>query len=305
MMYFVDNMKQILESLSYYPKFNFQLDDAHHYKIEMCNKFLDKRGKVLKTQSLVTHFSKKIVSVPYEIIGLTDITIDKVEYTAKPGDKPMRWTFAEGLVLPHYLFYCHYLDDFSTVAYESENEDGLIAIQKKNFQDAFKKFPKLYSVYLLIMQVYDIAAFDIFASHFFSKPTLFEEPGKASEITSLSASECSIGMGLYSDSSYFRNGFYQAIFHGFTYYNQRLCGIVEYFCDESKVKVIDNAKGMDNIKDGSSYYSGYVYFDVESGMPVSGTMLESVIATQSKGENSEVPVHIRRRIKMDLVDSEG
>lgn len=304
-MYFVDNMRQIFESLSYYPKFNFQLNDVQHYRIEMSNKFLDKQGKVLKTQGLVTHFSRKVVNIPYEILGLTDIEIEKVEYAVKPNEKPMRWTFAEGLVLPHYLFYCHYLDDFSTIAYEAEDEKGLIAIQKRNFQDAFKKFPKLYSVYLLIMQAYDIAAFDMFTCHFFSKPTLFEEPGKVAEITSLSHSSCSIGMGLYSNSSFFKNGLYYAIFHGFTYYNKKLCGVVEYFCDQSRLKVIDDAKGMDNIKDGSSYYSGYVYFDVESGMPVSGTMLESVIAVQFKDEKTQVPVHIRRRIKIDLMNSEG
>lgn len=304
-MQMAESIKDIFNKNSYYPQIRFEVGHNQKYRIEMNNKFLNEQGDVTKNQKLVTTFTRQITDIPHEFLGLTESNVHSVEFSSNDRQEPINWTFAEGLILPHYIFYCHYLDDYNTIRNEVENENGSIRLQMKKFNDIFSKFPKLPSVYLFIMQSYDIAGLDSFTSHICSKPILFENPGKITEIKTLSNTKCDIGMGLYSDNSFFENATVYAIFHGFINYLGKACSVVEYFSDESKVHVKDENKHYDRSREGNSYYSGMIYIDVNTGFIVAGTMLESVIAVQNLGTKKTTPVHIRRRVRMELIDDGG
>lgn len=301
----IQELSHLFEKLTFKPNLNLQLGKQYTYEIEMENKFLNTKGIVKKQQKLTSNFIKTVEQMPNPYLGILNYSMKKVEFYAKKDAEPMPWHFAEKLEFPQFM-YCGNTEEALQAIYNAYNEEGgVIAQTLKGFDDAFVKYPKLYSVYLLIMQVYDIVTVDRLVSHMLSMPELFKEMGKVIEIKSMSQAQCQIDSGLYSEGSVFKNGKFYGIFQGVNYYEGRVCYVVSYYCDESRVKMVDATKDVNRMKNGSSYYSGSIYIDIASGMPVFANMLEQVVAVQQQEDcDKQIPTNIRRRINMKLI-SEG
>jgi hypothetical protein len=296
-------IKDYLEKCSCFPQVKLMQGHEQKYRIEMKNKYLDPEGKCIKTQELISTFSRCITEVSNKYIAASDYCFHNVEFSSKQISKPMRWTFAEGLNIYHYLFCCRTYDMYLVLS-EQENKE-MIMRQYNKCREVLGRLPKLPSAYLLIMQAYDIIGLESIASQLCSTQELFENPGVEKVLSNLSFLQEQIGLGLYEDSSFFKNGEFRAVFLGMGMYRGRLCSICEYMCDESKVKMTDTGSGVKRTRQGSSYYSGTIYIDIETGLPVLGTMLESYVAMQNKGNESglpEVPIHVRRAIRMEFME---
>lgn len=75
--------------------------------------------------------------------------------------------------------------------------------------------------------------------------------------------------------------------------------MIEYYCDHSSLRVVDDSKETARSREGNSFYAGIIHIDVDTGLIQAGTMLESIAAVQYKGEKKKIPVHVRRRIKTE------
>jgi hypothetical protein len=287
------------------PEMKLCAGDTQTYRIEMENDHFDVEGEPIKSQKLSSNFVRTITRVPFSFMASTQIDLTSVQFTSHPGKPPMRWTFAEGLSLPYYLF-CGQSEENLQIFFD-ESQDGEIAEQENEFAEVFTRFPKLPSVYLLIMQVMDIITFEQFASHFSSSSQLFTSPGQELRLPSLSSRQAQMGFGLYGDSSFFRNGDFFTRFLGYGWHEGRACLTFEYRCD-GRLDMSDDTAQISRSRRGRSYYSGLLYLDIATCLPVLGTMVEYVIAVQnhtSSAGQAKVPVAIRRKVRLELLDRKG
>ncbi|WP_265445238.1 hypothetical protein [Acetivibrio straminisolvens] len=299
-----ENIREIFEKRD--QSKNIQLISGHKqlYKIQMRNYYLNSIGGIKRKQELNSTFSRTISNVIVPFLALTDYHFEAVNYLHKEGGKNIKWTFAEGLSFPHYLFSCNKPEEFELLSDKNIYSQVLKHCQK--ISGTYSSLPRLPSVYLLVMLTFDILAFEVFTSFICSTPALFDNPGKAVEIENLSNLQNEIGVGLYSKSSFFKNGTFYAMFLGYGKFGDNICSVFEYWCDESKVMVTENDEDASRSRKGYSYYSGRICLDVMTGLPVRGTMLESYIALQNMPDESEtkkVPVHVRRNVNLELLDS--
>lgn len=302
-------IRETLDSLfsqSIYPKFQMDIPMSHQYKISMDNQFLNKKGNVYKSQHLDSQYLRTVTEQPHESVLFLEYLLQSVHFSSNT-QKLIPWKFVQNLVLPHFMFGFQSSEDLERISNKAKSpeednsflvESQIIHKRQKQFHEAFSHLPKLPSVYLMIMQAYDIIGLEHITSNICHNETIFDSPGEVVEIDSLSHSKSYIGMGFYSeDNSYFKNAKVYGIFHGYIKCQGHYCAVVEYYSDGSKVSVCDDRKDSSRQKSGNSYYSGYIYIDIETSLPIIATMLENVIAIQTDG-NKKVSVNIRRRVKM-------
>ncbi|EGD47002.1 hypothetical protein Cpap_1197 [Ruminiclostridium papyrosolvens DSM 2782] len=273
------------------------------YRISMKNDHLNRDGKIVKKQELISTVQRTILSIPKPFLAITNFLWESVEYTDKPGNKPMRWTFAEGLNFQHSLFCTQSHEKLKKILPDD-------TILSKSFPEAFglpllyQDLPRLPSVYLLMMQTFDVMGFETFASVICSNAHCFDNTGEQKQLDYLSNQKVEIGVGLYSDSSFFKNGKFLCRYIGYGLYRNKLCSAFEYSCNESKVRIEDNEISSGAMRGGHSYYSGLIYLDIDTGLPVMATMLESYVAVQknkSADGITKIPIHVRRRVEMELI----
>jgi hypothetical protein len=297
-----ENLRKVILNLKYNGNIKFIAGQTQKYRIEMKNEYLNPEGSIVKRQKLNSVYSRTLSSVLAPFVALVEYRWESVEFSSEPDKAPIRWKFAAGLSFPNYLF-----------SIRTEQERKFLAQEKvytkiikhcESFQSLYQELPKLPSVYLLIMHTFDALSFDAFASAIYSTPKLFENPGVEMELRNLSHQQTGLGLGMYNDASFFKNGVFNATFLGYGKYQHHTCLIFEYYCNESKVKISEKDLNTGRSREGHSYYSGLLYLDSITGLPVMGTMLETYVAVQNKTNNvglPKVPVHIRRYIKCELL----
>ena len=300
-----DKVCELFDQNPALPEMQLRAGDTQTYRIEMENDHFDTKGEPVKSHKLASVFTRTITNVPFSFMASTRIDVSSVQFTSHPGRPPMRWSFAEGLSLPYYLFCGQSQEQLRTFA--EERLEGEVAGQEKALAQVFTRFPKLPSVYLLIMQAMDIITFEQFASHFSSFSPLYGSPGKEYLLPSLSSRQAEMGFGLYGDSSFFQNGDFFTRFLGYGWREGRACLTFEYRCD-GKLAMSDDTAQTPRTRRGRSFYSGLLYLDVSTCLPVLGTMVEFVVATQSQAGNAgagEVPTVARRKVTLEFLDSTG
>lgn len=281
------------------PQLQLQEGHSQRYRIEMDNQYSTLAGKRVKTQKLVSDFTRTIVSVPRPRVALTEIHVGPVHFSEQ-GRPPVRWTFADGLRLPHHLFHIESIEDLKQNAGSAVCE--ALAEQNRQFSEVFARFPKLPAVYLLIMQVMDIATFDEFSCLLSSSPSLFSSPAKEHRMDTMTSVETPLGFGLYGESSHFRNGDFYSTFLGFSFTGGRACLLCEFRCDAT-LTMTDGSPGFARTRQGKSYYTGVIHVDVTTGLPVLGTMQEYVFT----GQDAKAPQSTCRMVRLELIEeaSEG
>jgi hypothetical protein len=282
------------------PQLQFKAGHAQRYRIEMENRYFTLRGERVKSQTLATDFTRVIKEVPSPALAFTESRLGPVHFSEQ-GRPPMRWTFADGVRLPHHLLRAESLEDLKRTTQVSTLDD--LFARSQRFGEAFAHLPKLPAVYLLIMQALDIVTMDEFASHICSSPRLFSSTGKELQLESLSSSQSQLGFGMYGDSSNFKNGEFYATFLGYGFAGGRACVVCEYRCDAT-LSMTDEGAGLARTRQGKSYYSGSLHLDIATGLPVLGTMMEYVFSGQSVGGDPRrmaAPQSVCRKVRLELV----
>lgn len=267
------------------------------YIIKMQNSYLDEWGNVIKWQRLRTDYERMVEQEIYEFCLLTSLKIERAVFQSDQ-QKKMNWTFVKDHRIPYFLYSAN--NEYEIEKMMDASVHGKVEEQVKRFQSSFSEFPKLPSVYLYIMQLYDMIAFENFACFFSGLNISSESMGKLVEIEKLTKAQANIGLNLYSENSVFQNGTFKAMFLGYTRYQEIDCVIFNYNCGKSSVKMEDHK--IDEKREGSSYYSGIVLFDLQSGIPIMGTMIENYTAKQNNNN-----VNVRREVLLKIAgeDPEG
>ncbi|QNU66081.1 hypothetical protein EHE19_014490 [Ruminiclostridium herbifermentans] len=285
-------IKEYFNNLILPRSINLDTDVKDKYIIRMQNMYLDAHGEILKWQKLSTEYKRVIEEQISSFCVLTRLNVEKATFESSERS-PMNWSFAAGHSIPYFLLSADTEEKAEFISQAEVFEK--VANQVDKFNKSFDRFPKLPSVYLYIMQLYDMIAFENFATYFSCIDLSTEKIGEYVEVEMLSSSKAQIGLGLYSDDSLFKNGKFKAVYLGVSLYKNRECAVFNYICDKSKVKMEDAQ--INGVREGNSYYSGTLLLDLKTFVPVHGSMIENYIARQKKDN-----VNVRREIHMHLVE---
>jgi len=272
------------------------------YSIVMENKYLKPNGEIYKTQVLDSVFYRNVDFITPDGVGFTTIGWEKVQFKNNKNASWMKWTFPNTVTFPHALFNVKSNEKRNSLFPEGDMYSRVEG-HCDTLTKSFDHLPKLPSTYLLIMQAFDIIAFETFPSLIHSNTGIMKNPGKYVKIGDISEKKNQIGVGLYSDNSYFHNGDFYFKFIGYGTHHDRCCSVFEYKCDGSTVNVEEHSSD-NNKRKGKSYYMGSITLDLETGLPVSATMFESYMTEQLSeinGKKARVPNHIRRDVYMELI----
>ncbi|EPR10509.1 hypothetical protein [Ruminiclostridium papyrosolvens] len=280
---------------------HFKPQDSRAFKIRMDNLYLNSMGKVYKRQQLDSRFTRVINHVYQDAIAFVTNKWDTMSFTNKLPKKPdvsIDWTFMQKRE-----FYSHMiLSNERLEEIKAKNRNIVNSEDYKKCFDSIEKtfsgLPKLPSIYLAVMQTFDILAFDNYLSYIYvhsytNKGWNLDQWVKITPPELEHTQDAKIGLGLYSDNSFFRNGNFYLKFTGYGKANNKFCAVFDYYCDYSQVKMQE--KNASNIqRNGTSYYHGQLWVSLDSHDIERGTMLESYIALQEG--SVKTPVHIRRRV---------
>lgn len=276
-------------------------NDISRYRIEMKNDYLDSTGNVTKKQHLESIYTRKITDKIRDYLYLTELNLDKVKYESE--SKSLNWTFAEGTTIPFYLFSCRYLKEFEYI--KTEIEDGLIKKQLNNLTAIFTRFPKLPSVSLFILHVFDIVGLENINCHLLSYPLLHNYPGTTTELKTVSETSTNLTGGSFAEGSFYKNGKVFAVNHGLNLFQDKICMVIEFFCDEAILQSMTDSAS----KSGTSNYSGVMYIELKTGLIVKTAMKEYLFTTQAKmgaDHKKKVRSYVRRRVNLEaLSENDG
>lgn len=280
---------------------HFKPQDSHTFRIRMDNFYLNSMGRVYKRQQLDSSFTRVIGHVYQDAIASVTYRWDKMAFTNKLPKKPdvsTDWTFIQDRE-----FYSHMiLSNERLEEIKAKNRNSISSEDYKKCFDSIEKtfsgLPKLPSIYLAVMQTFDILAFEnyltyVYTHSYTNKGWNLDQWVKIVPPEQEHMPEAQIGFGLYSEDSFFRNGKFYLKFTGYGKAKNQFCAVFDYYCDYSQVRMQE--KGESDIqRSGTSYYHGQFWIGLDSHDIERGTMLESYIALQEG--SIKTPVHIRRRV---------
>lgn len=242
-----------------------------NYTISMQNYSLNTETGAETISELKSDFFREIYNVPKENVGYTKYTLTDTFYKANANAEFKKWTFAAGAEFYNCLYSLP--DKEIKAAYYKEAE---LEPPFPSLTESFSKYPKLPSVYLLVMQAVDIITFDAFMCMMNSSYLIGSFSTEFMEIHELTKRNIEIGAGVYSDNSYFENEELFVRFIGKGIYHGEECWIVEY--DSAPAEIYVQHKIMNRNKKSKSLYSGKFYLSVKTGEILYGDMDENVIS---------------------------
>lgn len=275
--------------------------------IQMKNFYLTPDGSVYKKQILDSHYVRNIKEKVKDIFDITHYTCEDVVFKNMLPKKPMEtwnWSFAKGLNFDSFIAFS---DEWTKEFYKENRDQVKKEFYESNFisaEQVFRALPKLPSVYLVVMQVFDILAFERYQTYINTHaarnghwemdqwvkivPSEFEYMNKSK-----------IGMGLYSNKSFFKDSHYYMKLTGYSMIGEKLCAVFNYYCDFSKVMMSEKDNGSIR-RSGTSYYHGQLWVDAKTNDLLRATMEENYIAVQEG--KKKVPVNIKRRVLYKLLE---
>ncbi len=283
-----------------YLKFNLMnpltvdLEDRFNYKMTMDNSYYNLDDNTVRIQQLHSEYSRTIKENPDENVWFTNIKWNNVKFRNSQDKEWMQWKFPLKTSFDAALYRLPEKEQknklFGGNAFNREAE------QNDKLTKAFDIFPKLPSVYLMIMQAFDIITFESYISIIHSNNEIMKSEGKFIKIDEISRQQSGLGIGKYDNNSTFTNGDFYLRHLGYGVYNEILCAVFEYYCDNSDVNVSEE-KGREG-KQGKSFYQGHLRLNVADGNIVYGDMIENYF------NNSEVNKRefIKRNIKVELIN---
>lgn len=243
---------------------------SQKFSITMTNYNLDMGTGKEYTSELKSDYSRCIYEIPKENLGFAKYKVYNTYYRANEKSEDKRWSFAANAEFYH----CLYTLSDKAIKEEYYKESETVK-PYPTLEESFSKYPKLPSVYLLVMQVMDIISIDSFLSLINSNCINSEISTEYVKISELSNKNISIGAGIYSENSYYYNSDFYIRFVGKGKHNNRECWLVDYYAEPSEVYMeqIYNK----NSKKNKSLYSGCIYISTDEGEVIYAEMKEDVI----------------------------
>lgn len=242
-----------------------------NYSIYMKNYTINSETGEQSVSELKSSYHREIYSEPAPQVGYTKYILDKTEYKPQSSEEFKSWTFAKNAEFYSCLYYL--LDKEVKESYykEAEKESPYPSLA-----ESFSKYPKLPSVYLLVLQAIDIITLDAFVCMVNSSFPEAEYSTEYSKIEELAGKNIEIGAGIYSNSSYYWNNNLYARFVGKGVYNNQACWLVDF--DSAPSEIFMEHLKMKNAKKSKSLYSGCIYISVETGDLLYGELDEDVVS---------------------------
>ena len=165
----------------------------------------------------------------------------------------------------------------------------------------YASLPKAPAVNLLRVLSWDVITFDMFTSQLGTLAEL-NQLGATTEVTAMSNTLGQFDFPQYSPASFFKNGTLTATCVGYGVWKGKPCVIYEYSCGRSEFDVHAEPEVASLKQQGSSFYSGKLWLDIESGDLAAGDMTETIIATVIRSDKKVVPVQKRRRVCVECIE---
>jgi hypothetical protein len=238
---------------------------SKEFTISMTNEFINTSSGEIYVTSLETKYKRFIYEKPIESLGFVKYIVDETRYRKKDSEDFMTWSFAKGFEFYNAIY----------ALKDKAYKDILIeeSAYKKPFEtveESFNKLPKLPSVYLLMMQVFDILAFDSFLSFIHCQEDVEKSLKQYMKIEELSNKNIDMSIGENFEHSNFKHNDFYIAYLGESYIYE----IFDYYADSSDVIFGDlNSKMRKN----KSLYSGKVLVSKEDGDIYHGYMHELIV----------------------------
>ncbi|WP_143066315.1 hypothetical protein [[Clostridium] polysaccharolyticum] len=254
----------------------------------MKNYHVDMKNGSVRTDILQSKFTREIYEMIDPMVGLAKYTLESTEYMASGSEKFQTWTFAKGAEFYNTLYSID-LDEYYRIIKEHGNSEKKFY---PTLEECFSKYPKLPSVYLLIMQVLDIISFDSYLCLINTRRRDSNITKEYTRLEELSKKNTGIGAGQYSDTSYYYNDDFYVRLIGNGLYEGKECWIYDYYAEPSSVFMKDAKSGR--TKNSKSIYSGRLYVKKEDGECIGGEMNENVVPIGTKSN------FVNRRVVLEM-----
>lgn len=241
-----------------------------NYNICMKSYTINMDTGVDSVSELKSNYFREIYDVPGLNVGFAKYTLTDTFYSPRQDCELKKWTFARDAEFYNTLFWLP--DEEIKNAYYKEAHESPPYL---TLTESFSRYPKLPSVYLLVMQAIDVITFDAFScmvNSSFPKASFSTEFQKVKELANRNIG---IGTGIYSDSSYYWNNNLYIRFVGRGVYENEECWIVDFDSAPSDI-YMEHIKSKQS-KKSKSLYSGSIYLSVSTGEILYGELDEDVV----------------------------
>lgn len=250
---------------------HIRLNKEKSFDITMENYHVDMKTGRVATSVLKSIYTRKIYELLHEEVGLARYTMKETEYKGMGQNEFKKWTFAAGAVFYNTLYELRGISyEEALKQYESSNKKLY-----PDFDECFSRYPKLPSVYLLIMQALDIISLDSYLSLINTRLYTDEIHTEYKKIEELSGKRTGIGASLYADTSYYYNDDFYVRLIGYGCFAGKRCYVFDY--DSKPSEVYMKELTSEHAKKNKSIYHGRVYIDKKDGELLGGEMNENVI----------------------------
>lgn len=241
------------------------------FQVSMMNREIANMEKLVKSSWLCSLVRREIYEVPVDQVGYTRYCMLHTEYQPPSTDRIIPWRFAQNTEF-YGCLYCLNDENMRRRYYERAKERPPFP----GFSECFGKFPRLPSVYLLIMQAIDIITLDAFMCMVNSSFRSVNPSFVYQEIPELMQRKVDIGAGIYDSSSYYFNTSLFVRQLGSAYFDGRNCWVLDFDSDPADVymKHIKTKK----VKNSKSLYNGQIYISAETGDIIRAELSESIIS---------------------------
>ena len=260
------------------------------FDIEMKNySFMLDTGEE-KVSILRSKFYREIYKLAWHNVGFTRYNFTETEYKASAESDFKPWTFAKDAEFYNCLF-CLRSQFLKDAYYREAGKESPIP----PLSESFSKYPKLPSVYLLVMQAIDVITFDAFMCMVNSQLFTKKFDVNYSSVDEMYKRNIEIGSGVYSKQSYYLNNKLYVRLSGETVYNGKKCWVFNYSSDPSNI-YMEHIK-LDIALKSKSLYSGCFYLLKSTGDIVYGELDEDVVSRGKNKKYSKRTVILKRGLK--------
>lgn len=240
-------------------------DKSKEFIISMTNKFINTKTGEIYTTSLKTKYIRSIYYRPMENLAFIKYVIVESSYREKNNEGYKKWSFARGFEFYNAIYALKDKSNKKMLLEESKSEKPFETIE-----ESFNRLPKLPSVFLLMMQVFDILAFDSFVSFIHSEEELKDNTNKFIKVIELSNQSINMSIGGdFKQSNFVHGNFYMSYLGESHTYE-----IFDYYAEDSDV-IFENVNSK--VRKNKSLYSGKILLSKEDGDLYQGYMHELIV----------------------------
>lgn len=258
-----------------------------NFVITMNNYSLNVESGEETISALKSHYYREIYEIPVPGVGYTRYFLTDTEYKANASADFKKWTFAKDADFYNCLF-CLQDKQVKSEYYAEAEENPPIP----SLTDSFSKYPKLPSVYLLVMQAIDIITFDAFMCMVNSELYGTDFSTKYQSVDEMAKRSIEIGAGVYSKESYYLNDRLYVRLIGETKYNKERCWVFNYSSEPSDIYM--EHMSLNTSKKSKSLYSGCFYLSKKNGDIRYGELDEDIVSIGTKKKYSKRKVILER-----------